>query len=793
MATAVSQLKIQLQGASTIEQLEETLDKVNNQIRQVDVNSQAFEELSAVARDADAQLRTVSDSLEGVTGQEQAESAKKLGEGLAGAFAAATVASSVFGEDTAESVEQATQTALQLVVVLDGLEKASQAFSAETVKGLRSIVTGFRSSKIAAKLFGTTTRAAISATGIGILVVLLGTLIANWDSVTEAASKFGSTVKETIDTSLPFLGSFIDKISILIDKVGSISNLFSALGDGISAAFTIGGNASNSFFDSLDKGRKLEDLQKRFEAVSAGVKLIVDNLTVIRDRSADITELSQRRVKELEREIKLTDNQFKKAELERELEIERLEIQANRLDLLNIQKDLLDDVLPETRELLKEDIKALELAKEQTEDSEKKLEFQEQINKLIDDRISLTQIERIVQEDINNIIFQQDLLNKNLSDEERARVLELQKLNNLLDDGLNTIRETNKERDKAKFDSAVQDVRDLLNEIDETEEAAKKLNAELNAFSEANQPPEEQVERFRLSILRAIKVQQDLNREAGKLPRQFETTGDQVEDFKIRASEAISFIGQQTIDALQAPITFIQGNIERLTGELERINELAEESTERRTELESQLEGAQGRRFDLILAKLRQEKNREEELAKQRIAQEEAIAEAKTNQAKLEKAQAIAQATIQALLSVVQALPNIPLSVLVGAIGGANIAAIASQRIPEFADGGYTGDGMGFRDSTGERVAGVVHENEYVIPKPIVASNPDMVATLEAMRTGKRRFADGGLVPQVSNDSGGFNSNSLINALGKARFQVSVNEFRDVSSEVDVIENNSSL
>ena len=48
----------------------------------------------------------------------------------------------------------------------------------------------------------------------------------------------------------------------------------------------------------------------------------------------------------------------------------------------------------------------------------------------------------------------------------------------------------------------------------------------------------------------------------------------------------------------------------------------------------------------------------------------------------------------------------------------------------KFAKGGYTGDGLGNPiDETGYRVAGVVHEGEYVIPKatrrlPIVIITP---------------------------------------------------------------------
>jgi len=72
-------------------------------------------------------------------------------------------------------------------------------------------------------------------------------------------------------------------------------------------------------------------------------------------------------------------------------------------------------------------------------------------------------------------------------------------------------------------------------------------------------------------------------------------------------------------------------------------------------------------------------------------------------------------------------------SFITAAIGG------LASAFGGFKDGGYTGLGHNFRDSTGDRVAGFVHENEYVVPTNIlnnkVASN--MVERLDRFRTTK--------------------------------------------------------
>ena len=52
-----------------------------------------------------------------------------------------------------------------------------------------------------------------------------------------------------------------------------------------------------------------------------------------------------------------------------------------------------------------------------------------------------------------------------------------------------------------------------------------------------------------------------------------------------------------------------------------------------------------------------------------------------------DKAASLAQAAIATALAVTKALPNIPLSVIVGALGAVQMAAIAAQPIPKYAKG----------------------------------------------------------------------------------------------------------
>lgn len=69
------------------------------------------------------------------------------------------------------------------------------------------------------------------------------------------------------------------------------------------------------------------------------------------------------------------------------------------------------------------------------------------------------------------------------------------------------------------------------------------------------------------------------------------------------------------------------------------------------------------------------------------------------------------------------------------AVGRSAVQAgiVASQ---SFAEGGFTGSGQGAPDSSGHKVAGVVHANEYVVPKKVLSTpqGAAAVGSLEQMR-----------------------------------------------------------
>jgi hypothetical protein len=77
------------------------------------------------------------------------------------------------------------------------------------------------------------------------------------------------------------------------------------------------------------------------------------------------------------------------------------------------------------------------------------------------------------------------------------------------------------------------------------------------------------------------------------------------------------------------------------------------------------------------------------------------------------------------------------------------------KKIQGLAKGGFTGNGVGMPDETGFKVAGYVHEDEWVAPKWMTTSPQyaDTIKMLEAARQAKSGFAQGGPVTTTTTNA----------------------------------------
>lgn len=148
-----------------------------------------------------------------------------------------------------------------------------------------------------------------------------------------------------------------------------------------------------------------------------------------------------------------------------------------------------------------------------------------------------------------------------------------------------------------------------------------------------------------------------------------------------------------------------------------------------------------------------------------RLEAERRVKEEAINKAAAKKAQqlAIKQAIINGAVAAIAAVARTGLLLSALPVAAETLAAIALIKSQKFNLGGHTGRGTNVRDSTGKRIAGVVHQDEYVVPDFIVKDNPDVINDLERQRKAKlsgkssrsyaveliqgdrlRKYADGG-------------------------------------------------
>ncbi len=107
------------QSISTIDQLEQALRDTNEELGNLAIGSAEFKELSSQARVLDSNLKNIAVSLEGADTKKLAESFAKLGESVAGGFAIAQSAISLFGDES-EAVAEAQVKAQQAIAIVLG-------------------------------------------------------------------------------------------------------------------------------------------------------------------------------------------------------------------------------------------------------------------------------------------------------------------------------------------------------------------------------------------------------------------------------------------------------------------------------------------------------------------------------------------------------------------------------------------------------------------------------------------------------------------------------------------------
>ena len=219
MANTTVNIDIQVKSKS-LNELEQELAQINEELKQVPVGSQAFKELSTSAQDLNKQLKDVNSQVEGMTLEKKVRASQGAVTALAGGLEATVgtlgllgVESEVFGEFEKKAIS-AIAASRGFIDIADGVGILTENINLASIK---------------AKIFGITTKQAIIATGIGLFVVALGTVVAYWDDIVAGVEKFGQKVpivgkaiqivKDGFDALVEAFRPVLEWIGILPDAV----------------------------------------------------------------------------------------------------------------------------------------------------------------------------------------------------------------------------------------------------------------------------------------------------------------------------------------------------------------------------------------------------------------------------------------------------------------------------------------------------------------------------------------------------------------------------------------------
>lgn len=212
------------EALSSIGAMEDELSRLNDEIKEVDVNSQAFADLATKIGSVETQLEGAQSGLARFTAEDKVKAFQGSIDVLGGSIAGVTGAVGLLGVES-EEFDKITARAASAIAFASGLKQASD--------GAIALSQSLAKSAKAQKLFAIAQnlvnsglgkfKIALAATGIGAIVIAVGLLVANFDKVSAAVTKFIGKSKfltGIVTTAKAAFDSFIDSIRPALEFLG---------------------------------------------------------------------------------------------------------------------------------------------------------------------------------------------------------------------------------------------------------------------------------------------------------------------------------------------------------------------------------------------------------------------------------------------------------------------------------------------------------------------------------------------------------------------------------------------
>lgn len=399
----VVELQIKLQGVQSLQELEDVTAEINKEMKTLSTTSKEFTQMGNLAKKANSQLKEVGESLAGITSTEKAEAVNKMGMALVGAFQGAAGASLLFGEKTGKAMQETITKVGGLFAVTDSLKKITEAFSAKNITALKSVVKGWQESAIAAKLFGNATKTAIASTGIGLFVVAIGFIAANWDKVSAAMKSAFNWLKQFY----PPFQWISDIVEYINEKVGGMANLIKGVAAALGALFTSGESMADAFDAAVKKAKELDAATEAYNTTLKDGKQALEDQNQLLEAQGNKQDqiyknqiaYNQRLISDIKRLV--AAGQDLSEEQQKQLHDAEQENKVLEIKLANYQK--------ETNEKNKQ--LALDKAKKAIDEARQKAELEANIKQSMNARLIKgyeEDIKKILEQEASNI----DIINK---------------------------------------------------------------------------------------------------------------------------------------------------------------------------------------------------------------------------------------------------------------------------------------------------------------------------------------------------------------------------------------------
>jgi hypothetical protein len=335
MATTIEyNIKVNDGGATqTLGQLENELEGINQQLKEVEIGSDAFKDLSKKSQELTKDLEGAQRAITGLTQEDKIRGFQGSIDILAGSVAGLTGAVGLLGIEN-EEFEKYTAYAANAIAFSEGIRTAAQ--------GVVDLGSTLQKSATAQTLFARATafasttmgkfKIALAATGIGAIVLALGLLITNFDKVKEAVEKaslifpnFGAAVdiaKAAFEKFVEFVRPALEFLGILPDEIEQAEIAVKKLNAEVAS------EAEKNLARAKAAGKSEQEL------FDLKVKLIDAELQALKDADAEKEEIE---AKAFERELAIIAEKKRLAE-EAKIKAEAEQTEKNEKEAADLER-----------------------------------------------------------------------------------------------------------------------------------------------------------------------------------------------------------------------------------------------------------------------------------------------------------------------------------------------------------------------------------------------------------------------------------------------------------------------